>query len=81
MKFIYTLLLVFISCLSHAQTQSQWAQTVNWDGASYWTKYMIANAGHMGPNALAVPFIGNGSIDSVSSIGLTGQFQIGRAHV
>ncbi len=74
MKFIYSLLLVFISCISRAQTQSQWAQTVNWDGVSYWTKYMIANAGHMGPNALAVPFIGNGSIDSINSIGITGQF-------
>lgn len=47
-----------------SQTQQEWAQTVNWDGVSHWSKYIISQARYMGPNALPVPFTGNGSIDS-----------------
>jgi len=32
----------------------------------------------MGPNALTVPFIGNGSIDSITSAGITGQFHFSK---
>jgi hypothetical protein len=59
---------------SHSQTQQQWAQTVNWDGVSHWSKYILTNAAHMGPNALQVPAVGNGNIDSNSWIGLSAQF-------
>lgn len=57
-----------------SQTQQEWAQLVNWDGVSYFSKYIFINAGHLGPNALVVPFIGNGNTDSITSIGLAGQF-------
>ena len=54
------------------QTQQQWAQTVNWDGVSHWSKYIISTAKYMGPNALPVPFTGNGSVDSNSYVSATG---------
>ncbi|MBS1759535.1 MAG: hypothetical protein JST23_05355 [Bacteroidetes bacterium] len=65
--------ILFLFNLLSAQTEQQWAQLVGWDGVSYFTKYIIKNAGHMGPNALSVPFLSTGSIDTVSSIGLSGQ--------
>ncbi|MDZ4808290.1 MAG: hypothetical protein SGI96_08460 [Bacteroidota bacterium] len=48
-----------------------WSNNVNWDGQSHWSKYLILSPKYMGPNALSVPFINNGSIDSLSSIGFS----------
>ncbi len=53
------------------QTFQQWAQTVNWDGVSHWKKYLIVQPAFMGPNALPVPALSNGSIDSNSFVGST----------
>lgn len=52
-----------------AQTQEEWARTVNWDGVSHWSKYIITQPKYMGPNALPVPYIGNGTTDSNSYVG------------
>jgi len=57
-----------------SQTLQDWARTVNWDGVSHWSKYIISHARYMGPNALPVPFLGNGSIDSNTYAGITGHF-------
>lgn len=57
-----------------AQTLQQWAQTVNWDGVSHWSKYIITQPKFTGPNALPVPFIGNGSTDSSTYAGITSHF-------
>lgn len=74
MKFLLTAFLFFFFLNTNAQTPAEWAQTVNWDGVSHWSKYMKVRAAWMGPNALAVPFISNGSIDSNTTAGITGQF-------
>jgi hypothetical protein len=52
-----------------AQTFDRWAQVVGWDGVSHWTRYMITQPAFMGPNALPVPQVGNGSIDSNHYLG------------
>lgn len=78
MKKILVAATLFFSAGVRAQTLQQWAQTVNWDGISYFTKYINFNAAHMGPNALTVPFLSGGSIDSVTSIGVTGQFHFSK---
>lgn len=78
MKKLTIIPLIFCCCLLKAQTQQQWAQLVGWDGVSYFTKYIIKNAAHMGPNALAVPFMSSGSVDTVSTIGLSGQFHFSK---
>ena len=57
-----------------AQTQEEWARTVNWDGVSHWSKYIITQPRYMGPNALPVPFIGNGTTDSNSYAGTSLSF-------
>ena len=74
MRPFYTAISCFLFFHAGGQTQAEWAQTVNWDGVSHWSKYIKVRAAYLGPNALAVPAIGNGSIDSSRSIALTGQF-------
>jgi len=44
---------------------------VNWDGVTHWGKYIIVSPKYLGPNALSVPLINNGSIDSLGSVALT----------
>ncbi|HEY6505564.1 MAG TPA: hypothetical protein VIZ28_16430 [Chitinophagaceae bacterium] len=65
-----------INC--NAQTFDWWAQTVNWDGVSHWSRYIITQPGYLGPNALPVPRITNGSIDSISSVAATGSFHFSK---
>lgn len=74
------LFLLFIAAqnIAHTQTQQQWAQLVGWDGVSHYSKYIIFNAGHLGPNALTIPAITTGSIDSVNAIGLSGQLHFAK---
>ena len=74
MKFFLPALLFILIFQANAQTPAEWAQNVNWDGVSHWSKYMKVRAAWMGPNALAVPFISNGSIDSNTTAAITGQF-------
>jgi len=59
---------------SNSQTFGWWAQVVNWDGVTHWSRYMITQPAYQGPNALPVPRIGNGSIDSSFSVSATGSF-------
>jgi hypothetical protein len=61
-----------------AQTFDRWAQVVGWDGVSHWSRYMISMPDYLGPNALPVPRIGNGSIDSNFSVAATGQFHFSK---
>ena len=63
-------LLLFPFCC-FCQTEMWWANNVNWDGRTHWSKYLILAPKYMGPNALTVPSINNGSIDSLSSIGFS----------
>ncbi|NOT51465.1 MAG: hypothetical protein HOP10_09335 [Chitinophagaceae bacterium] len=65
------ILFFFQSMQGESQTFQQWAQTVNWDGVSHWKRYMITQPAYMGPNALPVPQLSNGSIDSNFFIGST----------
>lgn len=59
---------------SNAQTMDWWANNVGWDGVTSWKRYLIYSPAFMGPNAIPVPEMGRTSIDSVSAIGVTGNF-------
>ncbi|HET9276863.1 MAG TPA: hypothetical protein VFN95_01715 [Flavitalea sp.] len=72
------ILLILIGSHIQAQDFRWWASVVKWDGISPWQRYIITNPGYLGPNALPVPFISNGSIDSVNSIALTGNFHFSK---
>jgi hypothetical protein len=68
------LLVLLFPLYSSAQTFDWWRNLVNWDGVSHWSTYQIVSPKYFGPNALSVPMINNGSVDSVVSLGLTGNF-------
>jgi hypothetical protein len=71
------LLTVMLCCISFsvsAQSYTWWEENVRWDGVTPWERYLVFTPGFLGPNALPVPRVTNGSIDSVNTFGLSGQF-------
>lgn len=67
-------MILIAGCITgSAQTLQDWARTVNWDGVSYWSKYINQLPRYMGPNALPVPAIGNGSLQNNSFAGVSAQ--------
>jgi hypothetical protein len=73
-RLLFTSSLCISFLFSRAQTADWWNQNVNWDGRTHWSKYIIISPKYMGPNALTIPLINNGSIDSFSSLGVSGHF-------
>lgn len=69
-KLLLTLGLIVPLCC-FCQSDIWWNNTVNWDGRSHWSRYIIISPKYLGPNALSVPAINNGSIDSSCSLGIT----------
>jgi hypothetical protein len=78
MQKLFILISCFILIKGNAQTFDRWAQVVGWDGVSHWSRYMISMPAYQGPNALPVPRISNGSIDSTFSITAAGQLHFSK---
>ncbi len=57
-------LALWLSCTANGQTAQQWAQTVHWDGVTHWSRYINMLPAKMGPNALPIPYLTNGSVDN-----------------
>ncbi len=55
--------LLFLSDLSFSQDYTWWNNKHNWDGVTHWSDYIITQPAYMGPNALPVPDINNGSFE------------------
>jgi hypothetical protein len=71
MRTLYFILLAIMGALSStAQSYTWWENTVHWDGVTPWERYVTFTPGFLGPNALPVPRITNGSIDSINAIGI-----------
>ena len=70
MRRILLWILFSYSFCAPAQTFQHWSELVGWDGASDWKNYLIFSPKFMGPNALTVPAIGNGSADSINSLSI-----------
>lgn len=69
-----TLFLLLSTAYVKSQTLAQWSQLVQWDGVSHWSRYLKTFPAYQGPNALPVPRIGNGLIDSTFFISAGGSF-------
>jgi hypothetical protein len=70
--FRFLFLFVFalpLACFS--QSAEWWQNNVKWDGVSHWSRYIKTVPKYLGPNALSVPVINGGNIDSMFSVGLT----------
>lgn len=78
MWILFLLFLVFSSFNSKSQTLDRWAQVVNWDGTTHWSKYMIMTPAFQGPNSLPVPSLGNGEVDSTNWLKLSGNFHFSK---
>lgn len=65
----FILTLCFFVKTAGAQSFDWWKNNVKWDGVTHWYDYLIVSPAYFGPNALTVPVINNGSIDSLASIG------------
>lgn len=72
MRMSFLTILCCFLVAGYTQTVDHWAQVVNWDGVSHWSRYMITQPGYQGPNSLPVPRIGNGNSDSSFALGVTG---------
>lgn len=75
--FSVTILCCFVLS-SSAQSFTWWENVVHWDGITPWERYIKFAPAYLGPNALPVPRTGNGSIDSINSITLTGNFHFSK---
>ena len=48
-----------------------WGEKHNWDGVTPWNHYMTMSSAFLGPNALPVPEIKNGLVDSSASVNIS----------
>jgi hypothetical protein len=78
MRVVTLIISLFLFFNLKAQTFDRWALVVNWDGMSHWSRYMISIPDYLGPNALPVPRITNGSIDSSFTVTATGQLHFSK---
>lgn len=74
----FILFFIFLATGTRAQTMAQWSQLVQWDGVSHWSRYIRTFPAYQGPNALPVPRVGNGLIDSTFFISAGGSFHFSK---
>lgn len=55
---------MFLMQTGFSQDYSWWNEQHQWDGVTHWTQYLKLTSKYMGPNALPVPALSNGTIDS-----------------
>lgn len=71
------LLLCFHPLYTRAQAHERWADIVKWDGVTNWRNYLIYAPGYLGPNALPVPDMSNGTADTLNNISVHFAFHSG----
>ena len=72
MKWIVCLVLwCAVPLLAAAQDEAWWRANVNWDGISPYQRYISFTPAGMGPNAIPVPLLRGGLVDSMHSISIS----------
>jgi len=74
MRKILLVLALFFNAALSAQNFDWWANLVKWDGVTSWKQYITYSARYMGPNAIPVPSMANGSADSTDQFSIAGVF-------
>ena len=70
-------LLLALAQAANAQDYDWWNDTHDWDGISPWRSYLTLAPGYLGPNALPVPDLRNGRIDTVAYLDLAADAHFG----
>ena len=68
---ILMLLMLFNFKCEAQEDFTWWNEKHNWDGVTPWNQYMTISSAYMGPNALPVPEIKNGLVDSEASVNIS----------
>jgi hypothetical protein len=75
MKYYFCIYFFILSLRISAQVDYSWWNTIhNWDGHTSWVQYMTMSTSYMGPNALPVPELTNGRIDSSAELEVAGDY-------
>jgi hypothetical protein len=74
MKTLLNLFILFPVSLSSAQDYEWWNVKHNWDGVTSWHHYIITSPAFMGPNALPVPEIKNGTAPGQTIFNLAAEY-------
>ncbi len=73
---------IFVLLLSNSveagEDYTWWNEIHNWDGHTSWVQYMTISTSFMGPNALPVPEVTNGSVDSLAELEVAGDYYYSR---
>ena len=78
MKYRLLIISLIFPFLASSQTFDWWKNLVHWDGTTDWWKYLTISPKYFGPNALTIPMINNGSIDTTSYLGVSGNFHFSK---
>lgn len=73
----YSLLLIYTLAVNQLQAQedfSWWAAIHNWDGHTPWNQYIKMSTSFMGPNAIPVPEVSKGLVDSIAEVEVSGSY-------
>lgn len=73
MRFLTACLLIPLFTLAQGEDYTWWNNINNWDNVSPWPTYLRLQPGAMGPNALPVQDLRNGSMDSNLNILVVGE--------
>ena len=73
MKLLPLLICLLLLNPVYSQDFGWWNQKHNWDGVTHWTNYLIIAPEFMGPNALPVPEIKTGQLDSGNAFTLAAE--------
>jgi hypothetical protein len=76
--FVLLISLHWVFALQAQEDFSWWNQKHNWDGCSPWTDYLTISTSFMGPNAIPVPEMTRGMIDSAAELEVAGDYYFSR---
>lgn len=69
--FIFVFYSLITTTVSAQEDFYWWGVKHNWDGITPWNQYMTISSAFLGPNALPVPEIKNGLVDSAASVNIS----------
>ena len=69
--FLFVFNTLIVTSVSAQEDFYWWVEKHNWDGITPWNQYMTMSSAFLGPNALPVPEIKNGLVDTAASVNIS----------